>query len=133
MSPRTITIPVPLPHKLLSPNGRTRSWRAKAAQVRLAKSQGCNAALIAMHDAGMAGGPPKWKRATVRAVFYLRDKRGLEADQDNRQGSLKAHIDGIAASGLIDNDRGLTWLSPPITHAIDKARPRVEIVITETP
>lgn len=125
--PPPLVITIELPHPYLAANARVH-WAAKARVKKPTKEKAFNAALIAMHDAGMVGEPPRWKRATVRAVFYVKDRRGLEADPDNRVSSLKTPIDGIAAAGVILNDKYLTWLPPE--HEIDRLKPRVELHIT---
>jgi hypothetical protein len=122
-----LTVTIEIPHRHLAANARVH-WAAKAKVKKPTKERAFNAALIAMHDAALH--EPRWKRATVRAVFFVKDKRGLLSDPDNRVYSLKTPIDGIAAAGVVENDRGLTWL--PVEHAIDKANPRVELTFTES-
>lgn len=126
---KPLVIAVALPDKCLNPNNAKRgAWfhKAKAGAKNTAKQRGHDAALEAMADAGISA--PRWARATVRTVFYLRDKRGLDADGDNRLASLKGTLDGIALAGVVENDRG--FRHEPIEHAIDRERPRVEITIT---
>jgi hypothetical protein len=120
----SVTIELSLPERALCPNTPRVHWAAKAKARKKAREA---AHLAALDACGIDR--PRWKSATVQATFYLRDRRGLEADQDNRIGSLKAHIDGIADAGVLENDRGLTW--KPVAHDVDRKRPRVVLVFTE--
>ena len=127
-----VVVTVPLMHKALSPNARCH-WATKARAVKLAREHAKASALLFLYDWGRENGirfpPPRWSKAGIRATFYLRDRRGTDADQDNRIASLKATIDGIAEAGVVENDKGLVWASPPIAHAIDAKRPRVEVEV----
>jgi Holliday junction resolvase RusA-like endonuclease len=123
----TITITTSLPHAVLNPNRQKRSGRFarwKAAEKNKAKGGAYLAAVVASKNTRLM-----WERATVQVTFYLRDRRGLDADQDNRIASIKGVMDGIAEAGIVANDRGLTWL--PVRHEVDKVNPRLEITITE--
>jgi hypothetical protein len=126
-----LTIILPIPDKALHPNSRVH-WARKMKAVKQARLWAGAASTLEIIDCfGRPPQPPRWKSASIRATFYVRDKRGLLADQDGRISSLKAYTDGIADAGVIENDRGLTWASPPIEHRIDRDRPRVEIQIEE--
>ena len=118
-----IEIVLPLPHKNLSPNARCH-WRAKAAATKKARSDASWAALAGIADRNW--NQPLWGTATVQATFYFRDKR--RRDRDNMLSSCKAYFDGLADSGLIANDSGLTHL--PVKVEIDKANPRVVLTVT---
>jgi len=63
----------------------------------------------------------------MQVVAYFKTKRF--PDPGNFMASLKATEDGIADAGIVENDRGL-WPERPI-FGTDKARPRIEITITE--
>ena len=124
----SLTITVPIPDKALHPNSRVH-WAQKAKATKLSRDRGHAAAVIGMVDVGMNGPRgPKWPAASVRATFYVKDKRGMSADIDGRISSLKATMDGIADAGVVVNDRVLTWRA--VEHRIDKANPRVELTIT---
>lgn len=125
----TLKITVPLPDKCLHPNARPH-WAKKAKATKSARWRAYSAAMIAYDEVGWREAP-LWPKATIRAVFYVKDRRGVAADEDGRVASLKATCDGLGDAALIENDRGLTWLSPPITHEIDKLRPRVELFVTK--
>ena len=125
-----LTITLPLPPAELSPNSR-KHWRVKAKAThtyrlfaKLESFNAMNRALKATHGEAMFG----WKAATVRCLFYHRDSR--RRDSDNLLASMKAAFDGIADSGVIENDSGLTHM--PVMKAKDGKQPRVEIEIWET-
>lgn len=120
-----LTIVLPLPHKLLSPNARpcrpvlTRLKRAARADGRIA-------ALVAMQGAGGIS-PPMWAAATVQCYFFFATNR--TRDKDNAAASMKAAMDGISDAGLWVNDSVVTPL-PPV-FGIDPKNPRVEVLVVE--
>jgi crossover junction endodeoxyribonuclease RusA len=118
-----VTIVLPLPHRLLSPNARPH-WRAKAAQTSKHR-RWAQLAVIALLGPKVM---PLWKSATARCTFYFKDKR--RRDRSNLAASVKAYEDGITDAGLWVDDCGVTWL--PVVIAFDKADPRLEIEVTET-
>lgn len=124
-----IVITLPLPPATLSPNSR-KHWRVKAKAVQhyrlLAKLEAINAMLRA--NTPRNGLTFKWPAATVRCLFYHRDAR--RRDSDNLLASMKSAFDGIADSGVIENDSGLTHM--PVMKAKDGKNPRVEIEIWRT-
>lgn len=130
----TLLIVVPLPHKALSPNSRVH-WRKLALEKKFAKTRGHAAANLAIIDSfedrytKMHG--PLWKSASIKATFYLKDKRGMKSDQDNRIASLESVLDGIASAGVVENDRGFVWASPPIELRIDASCPRLEVEVAQ--
>ena len=118
----TLTITLPLPGKLLSPNARPHYmalYRAKDSYRKMADRRATLA---------LAGARPLWTTATIQATFYHAQRRGR--DRDNLNASLKSTQDGLADAGLILNDKGVTNL-PPI-QLIDRDRPRVELTITRS-
>lgn len=122
-----VTITLPLPHKYLSPNARVHHMakhRVKATARLLAKLESFNVMnrdACANHGESVWG----WKAATVRCLFYFRDSR--KRDGDNLLASMKTYFDGIADSGLIGDDSGLTHL--PVFVAKDGRSPRVDVEI----
>ncbi len=117
-----MTIVLPLPNKLLSPNARPH-WRAKSAQVAKHREWARLATMVLIN-----ADPPEtiWTTATARATFYFKDKR--RRDKSNLASSLKSYEDGITDAGLWVDDCGVTWL--PVVIAIDKTDPRLEIEVT---
>ena len=60
---------------------------------------------------------------TARFFFKTRRRR----DRDNLLASLKAAFDGLADAGLVADDSGLIHM--PVEQYIDRADPRVELVV----
>jgi crossover junction endodeoxyribonuclease RusA len=116
----SISITLPLPKKELSPNGRFH-YHAKR---RAAKEYRMLARLRAhvCTNAEM----PKHERAEVRIRWFTKTAR--KPDSDNALASLKSAFDGIADSGFLSNDRGLTF--HPIEFQKDNQNPRVQITVT---
>lgn len=124
-APTALTVVLPLPHKALSPNSRGH-WAVKAKAVKKARADAYAATIAVMREGGPRGFmivPPA--KANVRATFYKRTK--AHADTDNAAASLKAYLDGMADAGIVANDSQFILHAP--TLLVDKANPRVEIVI----
>lgn len=115
-------ITLPLPHKALSPNGRSH-WAAKAKQAKNARSS-AKLTTLSLFRGGVFAQSDDVKHH-ITATFYFRDRRSF-SDDDNLIGSLKAYRDGIADALNVD-DKSMTWSS--VKQMIDKANPRVEIEI----
>lgn len=122
-SARSITITLPLPHKALSPNGRPH-WRTLAGAKKKAKLAGYLATIAA------GGQDLQWAAASIEPTFIVKSKRYADADHDNRIASCKAFCDGIAAAGLVVNDRVFRWRE--VRHDVDKNDPRLVLVVTNT-
>lgn len=116
-----MTITLPLPPKQLSPNARPHHM----AKARVVNKYRMAARLFTSGQLAI-GYKPRHKTATCQITWYAKTKRF--PDGDNALASCKAAIDGIADSGFIDNDSGLTHL--PVIFHVDKENPRVEITIT---
>ncbi len=121
----TVTVTLPIPARSLSPNARVH-WAARS------KARAGQRALAAMRARGAMPGPfpYRWPSASILVRWYGKTAQCLRLDADNIIGSLKGAVDGLADAGLIADDRGVTWL-PPV-RAVDKANPRVELVIIKT-
>lgn len=122
----SITITLPLPHKHLSPNARVH-WRAKAKATKAYREQSFLDTLSAISSQETVKHDAEWLYATSQATFYHAQTR--RRDKDNLLSSLKAAMDGITDSRLIDDDVGITHL--PVVCEIDRENPRVEITITK--
>lgn len=120
-----IAVTLQPPPKELRPNGRYH-WAAKAKAVKSYRNAAHGAALFAMSER-MNAAPFHWPKANVYPTVYVKDRRGLKQDGDNVIASLKAAGDGLADAGVVANDRLFVWHAP--VFAIDKANPRVELVI----
>jgi hypothetical protein len=92
-----VSIELPFPHKVLWPNGRTKSTRWKAAEARKHKQWAHDAtkAYLSRFDA---------PAVPARLAFTVRPKpRGPMPDKDNASAAMKAYQDGIAlALGIND-------------------------------
>lgn len=97
--PREITIELPLPDKVIRPNGRTRNWRYRAAMIRDHRRLAELLARSAVNNSDTDLGLP-WPRATLVARFAT----AARWDDDNAIGSLKAYRDGLADAGLVLSD-----------------------------
>lgn len=117
-------IDLPLPHKVLHPNGRTRNHRWKAVVVAKARGDAKLAGIAARYDAHQRH---PFKRATFSATFYVHHHQGM--DEDGLVAWIKPYRDGLADAGIVENDRGFTN-GPHVLVKGDK-HPRVEIVIEE--
>lgn len=117
----SITITIPHPPRILSPNARAH-WRAKATATKQHRMQAWAASVAALK-----GLPPHWLKARMSVTAYFKTRRW--PDPANLMASLKAAEDGIADAGIVANDRGL-WPERPTFHT-DKANHRIEITITE--
>lgn len=117
-------VDLPLPHKLLHPNGHTRSYMAKARLIKKARGDAKLAGLAARYIDNQ-----KWpfKRARLSATFYV--KHHQDMDEDGLSAWLKPYRDGLADAGIVENDSGFTNAVPVLVKG-DK-HPRVEIVIEE--
>lgn len=116
-----IVIELPIPPRCLSPNGRAH-WRVKHAA---AKGQKEHAWALAKGHPELPATP--WKAAHVHVAFY--DKQKCGRDEDNARASLKYALDGIAAAGVVENDKD--FRTGQTKMLIDKDNPRVEIGVEE--
>ena len=82
-----------LPPKELTPNCRCH-FMAKANKTKKYRSAAMETAMVAASEAGMSD---PMDRASVKATFYCRDSRAMDAD--NALASLKAAFDGLADAG----------------------------------
>lgn len=122
----SITIKLPIPHKILNANGRTRSHAYKATLVRKYRADSTLCALAALEGKD----PPRWPRVLVRCAWHFPSNRN-RYDPNNLDYWIKSGIDGIQDAGIVQNDR----------HAIpggheqhtDERDPRVEVTIEPIP
>lgn len=121
----SVTIVLPLPVKVLSPNcavATTGGRFAKAAAIkkfRRVTKEAIEAECIATVP---------WKKVLVEATFFYRDNR--RRDQDNAMGSLKAVYDGIVDAGLVEDDDQVHMKRAEPKLLVDKKCPRVMLDIT---
>lgn len=117
-------IDLPLPHRLLHPNGRTRKPLYRAALIKRARQDAKLAGIAARYDAHQR---QPWDRATLAATFYVQHHQNM--DEDGLMGWLKAYRDGLADAGIVTNDRGFTNAPPVLVKGAK--HPRVEIEICQ--
>jgi len=124
MTPESVTIILPLPVKVLSPNCAvaTPGGRfTKAAAIKRYRKL----AQEAIEAESIETKP--WGKVTVAAKFFFPTKH--RRDQDNAVASLKAAYDGIVDSGLvIDDDYEHMERRMPL-FLFDSLYPRVELTI----
>ena len=108
--PHQLEITIPLPPRATHPNRRHGHWSSKSKAVKQQRTDAYYAAIHAMNKAGMA--KPRWKAASIQATFYKPSGRAKTQDIDNAIGWLKGSCDGLTDSGVLSDDRGLTWLPP---------------------
>lgn len=118
-----VIVTLPLPSRDLSPNARGH-WGKKARAAKKARNDGYLATVAARIDCQHK---TPFKTAEAHTTFYVRDNR--RRDADNLLASLKPSFDSMVDAGLLVDDCGLVHM--PMTIAVDKLRPRVEILIRE--
>ena len=121
----TVTIILPLPPRVLSPNcppGSRGGRMAKAAASKKYRKLACDAAKAEQVESG------PWEKATARAAFFHKQRR--RRDDVNHLAMLKAAYDGVVQAGLLadDDSEHLKTLTP--TFAIDRKFDRVELTFT---
>jgi len=125
MTPESVTLVLPLPHKSLSPNKQpaTKGGRIqKARETKKLRAASCKAARDAQIDTA------PWECALAQAVFFHKVNR--RRDPDNAMGSLKAAYDGLVDAHLIVDDDWRHLKRDEPTFEIDRDWPRVELTIT---
>ena len=124
MIPESLTIILPLPSGLLSPNCTVGSIGGRFAKAGAIKKYR-RLAREAVEAGGTETAP--WDRVLVSAIFYYKDKR--RRDQDNAMASLKAAYDGIVDAGLVIDDDYKHMKREYVDFALDANCPRVELTI----
>ena len=104
-----IKVLLPIPHKVLRPNGRTFSYGYRAKLVKQHRLAAMYAAINELNEMEVCFdlGLP-WRGATVSSQWAVCAKW----DQDNAIASLKPYLDGLADAGIVSNDRDFTVLPP---------------------
>ncbi len=120
----SVTIILPLPKKILSPNCQVATPGGRFAKAAATKKYR-RITKEAVEDEQIDTAP--WEKVLVHVVFFHKINR--RRDEDNAMGSLKAVYDGIVDSGLVkDDERKYMRRSMP-NFKIDKEFPRVELQI----
>jgi len=121
----TISIVIPLPPRILSPNCPIGSFRGRMMRASAAKKQ----KRIARESAEDAMRGERWEKASYKAVFYHKTSR--RRDDVNHLAMLKSAIDGVIEAGLLPDDDRNHLRVTGAEFAIDKEWPRVEIIFTK--
>lgn len=119
-----LLVTLPLPHKILHPNGRTRNHRYKGVLTKQARGDAKLAGIAARREAGHK---TPWERAYLVPVFHVKHHQAM--DDDGLTGWLKAYRDGLADAGIVTNDKGIQSCPPILVNG--SKEPRVEIELTE--
>lgn len=120
----TVTIILPLPPAILSPNKHVGSRGGRFAFAAATKKYRCVAKEAAEAQQAAFG----WQRATVQLTFWHRQRR--RRDDVNFAASMKAAYDGIVEAGLVVDDDSEHLTTRTTLFGIDKDHPRVEMVFT---
>ena len=121
----TITITLPMPPKVLTPNGRPFSRRGMIGKAVAAKKQRQLA-----HDAldALQLDTLPWPAVSCKYVFYHAVKR--RRDDDNYIAAMKAARDGLVQAGLVHDDDSTRWRTEGAEFRTDPKQKRCEIVLT---
>ena len=127
--PNTYTITVAHPARCLHPNaGRPRRGWVTAEKNKAKRNAFWIACGAYGQDHRDVIPPPRWTRAAVHIRAYFTTNR--RRDKDNIVAWLKSTLDGIAATGIVQNDSA--FAAPTVEIIVDKhAKPRIEIVVTK--
>ena len=123
MDTEAVTIVLPLPARVLSPNCAVATPGGRFAKAAATKRYR-KLAREAVQEECLVG----WGKASVAATFYWPNKR--RRDTDNAIASLKAAYDGLVDAGLLpDDDYECMQRERPVFE-IDRDHPRVELLVT---
>lgn len=117
-----MTITLPLPDRLLSPNTKAH-WAIKSKATKLARRR---AKLATIDQLAQPSAPDQPFYSYTLAFFYSQNRN---RDDDNAAASCKAYRDGIADALRIDDS---TLHLRATTLAVDKKNPRLEITLHTT-
>jgi crossover junction endodeoxyribonuclease RusA len=127
MTGETVTIILPLPPAILSPNnpGGSRGGRfARAAASKRYRRLAKEAVLSSQIETG------PWLRATVQATFCHKQRR--RRDDVNHLGMLKPAYDGVVEAGLLIDDDSEHLTTLPASFRVDSEGSRVELRFERT-
>lgn len=121
----TMTIVLPLPAGILSPNRPPGSIGGRMKKAAAIKKQRKLARLRAT-EVGIESGP--WELASLHVAFYHRQKR--RRDSMNWMAMLKGAVDGIVDAGVLVDDDHEHLIPEAPRFEIDRDAPRVELTLT---
>lgn len=113
-------IMLPFPHKILWPNGRTRSYRFRAAEVKKHREWARIATMAAISRSF------KWSGAPITLRYIITPKTAHAIDRDNAVAAMKSYQDGIASALGVDDS---AFAVPEITFAKPMKPGGVEVVL----
>lgn len=121
----SVTIVLPLPNPVLSPNVAIGSYGGRMKKATAAKRYR-RLAREAIEAEVIETAP--WDRVTVSAEFRCKTER--RRDTDNAMASLKPAYDGIVDSGLVPDDDWVHMTRTTPTFVVDKDNPCLILTIT---
>lgn len=124
---RSVTVIVPFPSSKLSAHNKGH-WRSKATPVRQYRFQAKMATLEA--TGGIDQPTEPIENAAVVYRFFVPDNR--RRDEANMVQMVKPAIDGVVDAGLIVDDCWQHLTIAGVEVAIDRDRPRVELIFSRT-
>lgn len=113
----TITLTLPLPPRDLSKNARIH-WRTRARVFKQHRAM----AFCAVREQHAA--VPTWPQAVMHVAWY-QIKAGGGTDDDNALQRCAAYRDGVAASGLVDDDKQIVIGTVTVHRVAHKHEQRV--------
>lgn len=119
-----VQIVLPMPPKVLTPNGRPFSRRGMIGKAVASKKQK-KLAYDAIKDLRLDTMP--WQKVSCLYKFYHPVNR--RRDDDNYIAAMKSARDGIVEAGLVTDDRHEQWVNEGAEFHKDETK-RVEIVLT---
>lgn len=120
-----LTIALPIPDKVLSPNSRAH-WARRARATKEARTTAYLLATKELREKSVK--PPKWETAELHVTFYW--PTAHRRDADNAWRRMKPVMDGLEDAGIIQDDAGFILYPPTMTK--DAANPRVEVTVQHT-
>lgn len=121
----SVTIVLPLPPRILSPNCPVGTFRQRMMKAAATKKQ----RKIARESAEDAIRGERWEKASLKATFYHKTQR--RRDALNSLSMLKGAVDGVIDAGLLPDDDSQHLRSEGAEFAIDREWPRVELTFTK--
>ena len=119
MTTHTLTIPIPKP-----PMSSNDQRRAHWTKVRSAKAE----VEMLVKSAARAAKLPRIAKCSIRVVWHAPDAR--RRDGDSLGPFVKASLDALTQGWLVD-DSWAYVTETTMAVCVDRARPRIEIQITE--
>lgn len=120
----SVTITIPLPPRILSPNRPPMTVGGRIGKAKAAKTYRQQAA-TAIRDAGVETFP--WDHVTVSATVFWPDRR--RRDTDNLVAAIKPAYDGLVDGGAVADDDPTHMTRREPTFAVDRDWPRIDLTL----